>query len=172
MVKFFATYFLLFGLYSLYLHKTQQKGDVFVCSPITRTVAEHAEKVSRMLGYDVRTEQHAYELSIKFILNDVYLSRIVEGCTAVSVIILFLAFIIAFSGRLVPTLWFGLVGSLLIYLVNIIRIIAFNVLYYKFPEYLDILHNLFFPAVIYGFTFILWITWVKNYSNLGKNASS
>jgi exosortase/archaeosortase family protein len=60
----------------------------------------------------------------------------------------------------------------LIYLVNIIRIIAFNVLYYKFPEYLDILHNLFFPAVIYGFTFILWVTWVKNFSNLSKNAPS
>jgi len=27
LVKFFATYFILFGAYSFYLNKTQQKGD-------------------------------------------------------------------------------------------------------------------------------------------------
>jgi exosortase family protein XrtF len=104
-------------------------------------------------------------------LNGDYVSRIVEGCTSVSVIILFLAFIIAFSGSLGNTLWFGLFGSILIYIVNILRIIALSVLYHRFPEYQKILHDLLFPAIIYGLTFVLWITWVKYYSNLkkGKN---
>lgn len=121
-----------------------------------------------MLGYDAEIEQHTKELSIKFILNGVYVSRIVEGCTSVSVIILFLSFIIAFSGSLKNTLLFGLFGSILIYIVNILRIIALSVLYHKFPEYQRILHDLLFPAIIYGLTFILWITWVKFYSNLNK----
>lgn len=168
LVKFFTTYFILFGAYSLYLNQTQQKTDVFVCSPITGKVAEHVYKVSEMLGYDAEIEQHTKELSIKFILNGVYVSRIVEGCTSVSVIILFLSFIIAFSGSLKNTLLFGLFGSILIYIVNILRIIALSVLYHKFPEYQRILHDLLFPAIIYGLTFILWITWVKFYSNLNK----
>ena len=169
LVKFFATYFILFGVYSFYLNKTQQKGDVFVCSPITGTVANHVYQVSEMLGYDTEIEQHSEELSIKYILNGDYVSRIVEGCTSVSVIILFLSFIIAFSGSLGNTLWFGLFGSVLIYIVNILRIIALSVLYHRFPEYQMILHDLVFPAIIYGLTFILWITWVKYYSNLNKN---
>lgn len=169
LVKFFATYFILFGAYSFYLNKTQQKSDVFVCSPITGTVANHVYKVSQMLGYDAEIEQHSDELSIKFILNGDYVSRIVEGCTSISVIILFLAFIIAFSGSVLNTVLFGVFGSFLIYFVNILRIIAISILYHRLPEYQMILHDLVFPAIIYGLTFVLWITWVKYFSNLNKN---
>lgn len=169
LVKFFTTYFILFGVYSLYLNKTQQKTDFFACSPITGTVANHVCKVANMLGYDAQIEQHTEELSIKFILNGEYISRIVEGCTAVSIIILFLSFIIAFSGSIRNTVMFGLFGIVLIYIVNILRIIAMSVLYQKFPEYQSILHDLVFPAIIYGLTFVLWITWVKFFSNLNKN---
>jgi len=171
LVKFFATYFILFGAYSFYLNKTQEKSDVFVCSPITGIVADHVYKVSEMLGYDAEIKQHTEELSIKFMLNGQYVSRIVEGCTSVSIIILFLAFIIAFSGSLRNTIWFGLFGSILIYVVNILRIIALSDLYHKFPKYQTALHDLLFPAIIYGLTFVLWITWVKYFSNLNKNTN-
>ncbi len=166
LVKFFATYFILFGAYSFYLHKTQHKTDIFVCSPLTSTVAQHVYKTSKMLGYDAEIEQHTEELSIKFMLNGNYVSRIIEGCNSVSIIILFLAFIIAFSGSLVNTVLFGLFGSALIYIVNVLRIIALSILYHKFPEYQIMLHDLLFPSVIYGLTFVLWVTWVKFFSNL------
>jgi len=172
LVKFFATYFILFGIYSFYLSKTQQSTDVFSCSPVTKVVAHHVQKMSNLLGYDAYVEQNTDELSMRFMLNGKYVSRIIEGCNSVSIIILFLAFIIAFSGSLKDTIWFGIFGSLLIYLVNLFRIIALSVLYYKFPEYQEILHNLAFPAIIYGLTFILWITWVKYFSIISKNAST
>lgn len=166
LVKFFTTYFILFGAYSLYLNKTQQKTDIFVCSPITGVVADHVDKMSEMLGYDSHIEQNTHELSIKYILDGNYVARIVEGCSSISIIILFLSFIIAFSGNIKSTILYGLFGSILIYVVNILRIIAMSVLLLKFPQYEKILHDLFFPAVIYGLTFILWITWVKYFSNL------
>lgn len=124
-----------------------------------------------MLGYDAEIEQHSEELSIKFMLNGDYVSRIIEGCNSVSIIILFLAFIIAFSGSFVTTFLFGLFGSILIYIVNVLRIIALSILYHQFPEYQTILHDLLFPAVIYGLVFILWITWVKFFSNLKSKAN-
>ena len=172
LVKFFATYFILFGLYSFYLNKTQQKSDLFSCSPVTKIVANHVQIMARVIGYDAQIEQNENELSMKFILNGKYVSRIIEGCNSISIIILFLSFIIAFSGSLKATILFGFFGSLSIYLVNLFRIIALSVLYYKFPEYQEILHSLVFPAIIYGLTFILWITWVKYFSNINKNASS
>ncbi len=169
LIKFFATYFILFGIYSLYLHKTQQKGDVFSCSPITKEVAYHVEKVSNLLGYEASVEQHDDELSMKFILNGEYIARIIEGCNSFSIIILFLAFIIAFSGPVKATVLFGIFGSILIYIVNILRIIALSILYNKFPEYQEALHDLLFPAIIYGLVFVLWITWVTFYSHIRKD---
>ena len=136
---------MLFGAYSLYLSKTQQKGEVFACSPITTTVAEHVNKVSRMLGYNTRVEQNTDELSISLFLNDGYGSVIIEGCNSVSVIILFLSFIVAFSGGIKATFFYGLFGALLIYCVNILRLMALSILYYKFPEYDVVMHDVFFP---------------------------
>ncbi len=164
LVKFFVTYFLLFGIYSTYLHTKQVKTPLFSCAPITKVVANHTKMVAKWLGYHIYTEQHTEELSIKLIVGGNYTARVIEGCNSVSIIILFLAFIIAFSGSLKATFLFGLLGSLLIYAINILRIIALSLLLYKYPQYQEPLHTLIFPAIIYGLVFILWIIWVRHFS--------
>ena len=168
LIRFFVAYFLLLGIYSIYLKQTQQKGDVFSCAPITKTVANHTQQLAKFLGYNTRIEDHEDELSIKFYVGDVYAARIVEGCNSISIIILFLAFIIAFSGNLKATVIFGLVGTLVIYSVNIVRVMVLSMLMYKFPQYQEFLHGLLFPAIIYGTVFLLWIIWVNRFSYLKK----
>ena len=168
LVKFFVTYFVLVGIYSIYLKQTQQKSPVFSCSPITKTVAEHTEYVARLLGYPTGIQQSKDELSVIFFVGDVYAVPIVEGCNSISVIILFLSFIIAFAGSLKATIIFGIVGSITIYFINILRILALSKLMYLYPDYQDVLHNLFFPAIIYGTVFILWLIWVNRFSYLKK----
>lgn len=166
LLRFFITYFLLVGIYSLYLHATQQRGAVLSCDPMTEIVAKHTVGLSHMLGYPAYTEQHEDELSMKLYIDNIYSARIVEGCNAISVIILFLTFIIAFSGTLKATIFFGLIGSLIIYVVNIIRILGLSKLEMIYPEYQDISHDLVFPGIIYGTTFVLWIIWVNKFSHL------
>lgn len=161
-------YFVLTGLYSFYLNKTQTKGAIFECSPITKTVTNHAEKVAELFGYDIYTDQNYQELSLMFMVNEKYVVKIVEGCTSISVMILFLAFIIAFSGSIKHTIIFGLIGLILIYLTNIFRIVALSLIIYHYPKYQDILHTVFFPAVIYGMVFLLWIIWVNKYALINK----
>ena len=168
LVKFFVAYFVLLGLYSIYLKQTQQKGDVFSCAPITKTVANHTQQLAEFLGYNTRIEDHEDELSIKFYVGNVYAARIVEGCNSISIIILFLAFIIAFSGGLKATIIFGAVGTFIIYSVNIVRVMILSMLMYKYPQYQEILHGLLFPAIIYGTVFLLWIIWVNKFSYLKK----
>jgi len=168
LVKFFATYFILFVLYSLYLQKTQQKGDVFVCSPITTVVAEQTEAVLSFFGYDAAHIQHEDEMSVKVLLNGHYTARVIEGCNSFSIIILFLSFIIAFSGSIKATIIYGIVGSGIIYVINILRIAFLTVMLYKYPDQQEFLHNLVFPAIIYGTTFLLWVIWVQKFSNYKK----
>ena len=99
LVKFFGTYALLFSAYSLYLNVTQKSTDVFSCAPITQTVAEQSSKLIGFLGYSSEIEQDSSELSMKLYIDDVFVARIIEGCNALSIIILFSSFIVAFSGK-------------------------------------------------------------------------
>jgi exosortase family protein XrtF len=160
-----VTYFLLTGLYSVYLSKTQVSSGVFSCAPITRQVADHVKVAAEIFGFKSSVDQNSDELSIGFRLNGQHVINVVEGCNSVSIIILFLAFIIAFKGGLKDTFFYGLFGAVTIYLVNVMRIFLIAVLYQRFPEYKVFWHDLMFPAIIYGYIFLLWIVWVKYFSH-------
>jgi exosortase family protein XrtF len=159
----------LLAIYSFYLNKTQTKeNNLFSCSPITKNVAEQASGLMHFFGYNSQIIQHDKELSMKVFVNDKFVARVIEGCNSVSVIILFLAFIIAFQGSIKNTIWFGLLGSALIYFVNLIRIGILSVGLYKYPKQEKLLHDLIFPAIVYGMVFLLWIIWVNKFSNYAK----
>ena len=157
---------MLLAAYSFYLKQTQQKGDIFSCDPLTEEVAYQTHKLGKLFGFNTYTGQHESELSMKFFVGDVYAARIVEGCNSVSIIILFLTFIIAFTGTFKATVIFGIIGCIIIYVVNLFRILILSLLMYKYPEYQYLLHSLLFPGIIYGTTFILWIIWVNKFSHL------
>jgi len=161
LIKFFGTYSLLFFLYSFYLEKTQQSGEIYSCAPITKTVADQAAWLLNTVGYSTETIQNSDEMSVRFIVDGNYVARVNEGCNAVSVIILFISFIVAFSSKFIPTLLYILFGSLIIYVANIIRVAIISIAMYKYPEYQEMLHDLLFPAIIYGITFVLWFIWVR-----------
>lgn len=168
LIKFFVSYLLLVSLYSFYLSKTQEKETLYSCSPITTTVANQTVSAINLLGYKAALEQHQDELSIKMYVNDMYVSRVIEGCNSISIIILFLAFIIAFSGTLKATIIFGLLGSVVIYITNIFRIAILSIGILIYPKQQEVLHSLVFPAIIYGMVFLLWVLWVNKFSNFNK----
>lgn len=167
LLKFFAVYFILSAFYSKYLGETQV---IFpsTCSPITENVAKQTVDLLNFLGYPSAFYQHPQEFSIYLVFKGVYIAKVVEGCTSISVIILFIAFIVAFSGKLIPTTLYILFGSIFIYIINLIRIVLLCILLYKYPQYKSILHDLLFPAAIYGTVFLLWFFWVNNFSKLKK----
>lgn len=168
LVKFFVTYFFLFAIYSFYLQKSQQKKTNFKVSSVTRAVAEQTVSVLTFFKYDVTTKQHDKELSMKLIIENAFTARVIEGCNSISLIILFIAFIVAFSGTLKATLLYVLSGSIFIYVVNVLRIALLTVLLHKYPSKVGLLHDLFFPAIIYGTIFLLWVLWVNKFSKFKR----
>ena len=168
LIKFFGTYALLFLGYSYYLESTQEKHNIYACAPITTTVANQTEFLLNSIGYEAEVVQHPDEVSMKLILNNVYIARVVEGCNAISIIILFISFIVAFSTKFIVTTLYIIIGSLIIYSVNIVRIAIITIAMYEYPEYQKILHDLVFPAMIYGITFLLWFIWVRQFSKIKK----
>lgn len=168
LIKFFGTYILLFLFYSIYLNKTQKTSGLFTCAPITKTVARQTQYLLNSVGYEAKIEQHTEEVSIKLFVNEKLVAYMIEGCNAISIIILFVSFIIAFSNSFKTTFLFIVLGSLLIYFFNIFRIAIISIALYEYPQYQYILHDILFPLIIYGITFLLWFIWIRKFSKLIK----
>ncbi len=152
--------------YKLYLDYSD--GTKFYPDYITNLTAKQSESLLDSLGYDASIEAHPNEPSMKLIINNKYVARVIEGCNSVSVIILFVSFIIAFAGRLKPTIIYLLAGSVLIYAVNLLRIVILSIGLFHYPWRRNILHSIIFPLIIYGMVFLLWMVWVNRYASLKK----
>lgn len=161
LLKFLGSYGLMVFLYVYFLNSTQKTHPILSCDPITQLVAEQSAGLLNFFDVKTVTAQNSDELSYRFLINNSYVARIVEGCNAVSVIILFVAFILAFSVKFKTTFLYIIIGSVLIYGVNIIRISFIAVAIYHFPQFSDFLHQIIFPLIIYGFTFLLWVIWIN-----------
>lgn len=160
--KFLLTYLVLTFIYQAYLEQFDGKANEV--DGMTLLVAEHSRDLSLMFNYNAKLVPNLEEPAMNFYYNDTMMARIIEGCNGLSVIILFISFVIAFSGRKRTTFLFLIGGSLLIYLLNVVRIALLCILMYYFPEQEHILHGVLFPLFIYGVVFMLWIIWVNKFS--------
>ena len=161
---FFAAYIILTLVYRLYLNNFET-NDI---DGITNIVGQNVDQLMRLFNCNVKIIKSISNPSLQLWYNNKYTLRIIEGCNAVSVIILFISFITAFSGKLKTTICFILFGVFLIYVLNIIRIALLAVLLFRFPEKEHILHGVLFPLIIYGLVFILWVFWVNKFSKYAK----
>ena len=158
---FLGSYLVFVTLYQFYLKyggSSRYFPDI-----ITHTVATQSQSVIAALGYDMKIVPSTWEPAMNLTMNGVTLARIVEGCNAVSVMLLFISFMLAFFGDVKRTLLFILGGVALIYAINIVRISLLTIGLVTYPEYADFLHGTVFPAVIYGAVFLLWIGWIYSY---------
>ena len=130
----------------------------------TQIVADQSAAVLSWFDSKSYTMPHLKEPSVKLIYKGKYISRIIEGCNAISVIILFISFVIAFTGKFKNTILFIIMGSVMIHILNIGRIALLCVGLYYFPQLEHLLHGVIFPLIIYGVVFLLWVIWINKYS--------
>lgn len=164
-LTFLGTYIILVFLYELYLDHYFSRGLPDI---ITRTVAMQTEAFIKSLGYDAFVAPSSMYPLMNLSVNDVFIARIIEGCNSVSLLILFLAFMLSFFGKIKPTLFFILAGLAIIYGINIVRIALLSIGIYEMPEKAHFLHEIVFPLVIYGTVFLLWIIWIYIYTKTAR----
>ncbi len=164
--RFFVSYLIATFLYQAYL----QSLDVKNLEPdaVSRLVSKQCVSLLNAFDYESSMIPSKNEPSYRILVDGSPVVRIVEGCNAVSVMILFMAFVVAFTGKLKTTIWFIIAGILLIHVLNVSRISTLIVGLIKYPQYGEILHDIVFPLIIYGVTFVLWVIWVTKFSNYAK----
>jgi len=165
-LTFLSVYFVLTLGYKFYLDFSD--GSKYYPDYFTNLVAKQSESLLTSFGYDAMVEAHPEESSMKLFISNKFVARVVEGCNSISVIILFISFIIAFAGKFKTTFIYVLAGSVLIYTVNLFRIAILSVGLYNYPWRRDILHTVIFPLIIYGMVFLLWMFWVNRFSKQEK----
>lgn len=170
-ITFIFTFLLVYAVltfaYKLYLQ--YGSSDVYYPDYMTNLVAKQSKDLLETLGYQAQVIPHPDEPSMKLIINNKYVARVIEGCNSVSVIILFASFIIAFTGKFKITFFYLLAGSVLIYVANLVRVVILSVGLYHYPWRKDVLHTVIFPAIIYGMVCLLWLFWVNRFSNPKKH---
>lgn len=170
-IKFIFTFLIVYAVlsfsYKLYLDYSEDSK--YYPDYLTNVVAKQTESLLQSFGYDSKVVEHPNEPSMKLIINGKFVARVVEGCNSVSIIILFISFILAFADKFKTTFGYIVVGSILIYVINLFRVVILSIGLYHYPWRQEELHTVIFPLIIYGFVFLLWMFWVNCFSNLKKD---
>jgi exosortase family protein XrtF len=163
--KFLGIYLVANLLYGLYVQSYGPGPD-----PITDVVTQNSAWVLRTLGTEataVALEHKPYVL-IEFDGREIV--SVFEGCNGINVVIIFVAFIVAFSRPSKKWLWFIPLGLVVIHGFNLGRIGLLFYVTQHFPGYLYFTHKYLFTAIIYVAVIILWYFWVTRFHESDKKA--
>ncbi|WP_165396062.1 exosortase family protein XrtF [Flavobacterium sp. J27] len=167
LVRFLLFYIVFTMLYEGYLGQFNTAGNEV--DSISVSVANQTKTLLTFLGHDMIVLENVNDPSLKLVYNGKYVSRMIEGCNAVSVIILFAAFVFAFSVNIKKTILYIVIGGVVIHILNVIRIALLIYALYFYPDYEEVLHGVVFPLFIYGVVFLLWVLWVMKFSGYARN---
>lgn len=163
LLVFFGTYSFLSGLYFYFLDYWSAHG--IVVDPITNVVGQQVQWTLQYLGYDGLVTPWAGTEDVVISIMNQPVARLVEGCNAVSVMILFAAFVIGIPQKISRSLLFLFFGFMALYGINILRIVLISIGIYIRPRWATILHDVVFPGIIYGMVLLLWIIWIWQYKS-------
>lgn len=170
LIKFLLFYVVFTFVYKMYLGQYDVEKNEVDC--FTEVVAHQTKQFMLLFTDAAQSIKHSEEPSLKILFKEKYVARVIEGCNAVSVMILFAAFVFAFSTQWKKTLLFIVFGVVLIHVLNVIRIALLSFALYYYPKYEELLHGTIFPLFIYGVVFILWILWVTKFSGYVKRTTT
>lgn len=83
------------------------------------------------------------------------------GCDGLEIIVLFIIAVITFPVGFLKKIPAIFIGSIVLFLINLLRILALFYIGYNYNDKLDLFHNDIFPLIIIIFEFLLWIFWIK-----------
>lgn len=162
------TYLVLTFIYESYLSRFDVRK--FEVDGFTQLVAKQTKDILVFFNFDADIKTNTSVSGLSLLYNQQPMARIIEGCNGLSVIILFVSFIVAFTGKWKQTILFCIGGSLLIHIFNVARIALLCIFMYSFPGQDHILHAVIFPLFIYGVVFVLWVIWVRKFSIYAKKS--
>lgn len=86
-------------------------------------------------------------------------------CLAVELFVLFIALVASYPAPFITKAWFIPLGVLSIHFLNVVRVIALNLLTVYAPEYADFNHHFTFRAIVFVYILLLYNWFLKRFAD-------
>lgn len=134
--------------------------------PATTLVTRHTSAVLNVWGEETTISPKLATPSIAIMKGLRTVISVYEGCNGINVMIVFVAFIAAFGGKVKSMAWFIPAGFVLIYTMNLVRVMALYYVAEHWERYFYYVHKYAFTAFIYVVVVALWWIWVEKVSGV------
>ena len=151
-------YLFFYFFYELILKKYTSFDQYFI-----RVIINACELILSFLNYKTFSSREINDFQVFGIdgSNGVWIGG---PCNGITLMFLFAIFIIAYPGNLKHKLWYLPIGIILVYSLNLFRIVSLSLISYYKPSYLEFNHTYTFTFIAYSFVFFLWMVWVNKFS--------
>lgn len=164
-ILFLVKFILIFAVGSFLYGKMldhYQGAEVPSADPVTELVSLNTYQVLHLFGVDVTMyipEGSPY-IPIEMSEHPNVAIQVFEGCNGLNIMILFIAFVVAF-GLDKRAYYFIPLGLLSIHLFNIVRLGMLILIQQVSMEGFHLFHKYIFTGVIYAFVLGLWVLWAR-----------
>jgi len=156
LLRFGAFYGLASILYGQIIKMAHPKADF-----LTLWTANQMYALMKFAGMDViKTPTEGYP-SIDILWKDTYAVSVFEGCNGFILGLLFFVFVVAFRGSFKKMLWFIPLGLFILYVMNMLRLIALTIIAVDYNHAMHFFHKYFFTGVIYAVILAMWYWWAQ-----------
>ena len=155
LLVFLGLYFIGNILYGLMVESFREIPD-----PVTRVVANQTANILQRFGQPVTTIGNTKGPTVFLKEGDKTILNIYEGCNGINVMIVFIAFLVAFGGAIKKLAWFLPLGIVIIHLSNLVRLVLLYFVAINYYSYFYYVHKYIFTALLYLIVVLLWIVWV------------
>ena len=156
LMVFLAVYAGMSLAYQVYLQRSGTHVD-----PMSRILGEHAAMGLRAVGYTAVSEHSLGLQEERILIDSIAKVKVIEGCNGLSVMILFLAFVLAFGPWSSRKGKFVVWGLLAIHAFNVIRVAVLAlIIHHSDGSWYSVQKNLF-TGSIYLLVLVLWVLWTR-----------
>ena len=173
LVKGFLIKALIFFFAWMILFHGYIKPSAYINNFLTLTVANGTKLGGQLLGYDAyvtseRNEEIPTNLNATVYFDEEPAVLVADPCNGLELFALFIGFIVCFPGPFWPKVFFSIGGTLILFLINILRELALSLNYIYFRSSFEFNHKYTYAIAVYAIVLIIWRFWINNYSVLGK----
>lgn len=133
---------------------SQRPVEKLFSTPFTTVIASQAAWILKAIGMDV----HASGVSIS---GEGFSVEILGNCNAIFETMLFLSAIIAFPASIKEKALGGGLGTIFIYLLNLIRVVVLYLIGVYAPNYFDESHVYVSQTIFIVMVAMFWLLWIE-----------
>jgi len=143
-----------------------------VADTMTQLVSRQIVTILRIANEPVSAFVNSGEPNVLIMRSDKMVLRIFEGCNGINVAVVFIAFMIAFGGKIKHLLIYITIGIVIIHLFNLLRIVMLYFTALHQPLFFYYFHKYVFTAFLYAIVFALWYIWTLRSVKIKKIAAA